>query len=542
MHPNGYIPAPCFSGGLKTYWGLIYKFTSPLLREPDRKLICMNFNSVNYMIFLPIVVMGRFAVPKKFKNTYLLFVSYYFYFCAESRFFLLLPFLTAITWFMGILLDRAEKNRGGIFCLALALNLGTLIFFKYNKFFLNIFQDITGIGYVRENWFLPMGLSFYTFMAVSYLADIYLKKYRRCDNLRDFAVYISFFPHVLMGPIDRRDKFLPQLKEERKFDYDRFRRALQLMALGFFKKIAVADMLAKFIDRVHLDLYSYTGAMLIFTAVMYSFQLYADFSGYCDIARASGMMLGFDLAENFSTPYLSTSFSQFWSRWHITLSNWFQDYIFTPVVWTNPFKKLPVIGKFFEKPPVLPAVAMVFIASGIWHGSTWNFVIWGLCHAVYRIGEELMRRYYKKPDKHPRPLKFWGKVVWVFSLVTFSQIFFRSKDIPAALYYIAQVFTNVNPSAFISQYFAAVGAGFDYTPILIYGYSAFCALTLGIMIYMDFVRCFRLKGKCLTNRLDGLKPVVRWVCYWGLIGLIMAGFIMNNGGFGASASFIYNGF
>lgn len=378
-------------------------------------------------------------------------------------------------------------------------------------------------------------------MAVSYLADIYLKKYGPYESGLDFALYLAFFPHVLMGPIDRADKFLPQLSSEHKFEYSRARKSMQLMALGFFKKVAVADILAMFIDRVHSDLYSYTGAMLIFTAFMYSFQLYADFSGYCDIARGSGMLLGFDLAENFSTPYLSTSFSQFWSRWHITLSNWFQDYIFTPIVWTNPFKKIPLVGRFFDRPPVLPAVAAVFIASGIWHGNTWNFVIWGSCHAFYRICEELMRRR-KKPNKHPKAPEFWAKVAWVFSLVTFSQIFFRSKDIPSSLYYIKQIFTNINISAFLPQYFAAVGAGFDYTPLLIYGYTAFWVVGLAVLIYLDCVRCFKLKGKCLTGYLDQIKPGLRLVCYWALVLFVLAGFIMNNGGFGASASFIYNGF
>ena len=181
-------------------------------------------------------------------------------------------------------------------------------------------------------------------MISSYLIDIYLGKYSHRDNLVYFAVYISFFPHILMGPIDRANNFLPQLKEEHTFDYDRIKKGLQLMALGFFKKIAIADVLAMSINRVHSDLYSYSGFILIFTAFMYSFQLYADFSGYCDIARGSASLLGFKIRENFNTPYLATNVSQFWRRWHITLSSWFQDYIFTPFVWLNPLKKL---GKIF---------------------------------------------------------------------------------------------------------------------------------------------------------------------------------------------------
>lgn len=503
----------------------------------------MNFNSVSYIIFLPAVCSLYFLIPQRWRNIYILAVSYYFYFCNEARFFLLLPAMTAITWLFGIAVEKAEgKKRSGLFLLGLFANLGVLIFFKYNRFFLKHISDFTKIEFDLTKWMLPMGISFYIFMALSYLIDVYLKKYSAEKNIVKFAAYITFFPHILMGPIDRANKFLPQLDEEHKFEYERVRKALQLMAFGFFKKIAVADILAMFINRIHSDLYGYSGIILIFTAVLYSFQLYADFSGYCDIARGSAMIMGFEIAENFNVPYLSTSFSQFWSRWHISLSSWFQDYIFTPFVWTNPMEKLPVLGKFFKNPPVITAVVLVFVTSGIWHGNTWNFVLWGCCHALYRVGEELMRRYYKKPDKHPKPFKFWGKVVWVFSLVTFSQIFFRCFDIPQSIYYIKSMFANFDLSHFAAGVYKGIKSGFDSTPLLIYAYIAYCAAALSVLLFMDWYRHFRLKGKCLTNGLDRLKPALRWVCYYGLIAFIMAGFIMNNGGFGASASFIYNNF
>lgn len=499
----------------------------------------MNFNSVSYIIFLPVAAMGWFAVPKKFKNLYLLAVNYYFYLCSEVRFFLLMPALTALTFFARQAVEKQRgKKRTFLFVSSLFLNLGVLIFFKYNRFFLRQITRLFGAEFTLSNWILPAGISFYVFMAVSYLADVFLKKYPAEKSLLKFGVYISFFPHILMGPIDRANKFLPQLDKEHTFSYDRVRRGLQLMALGFFKKIRVADVLAMSINRVHSDLYSYSGLVLVFTAFMYSFQLYADFSGYSDIARGSAMILGFDIMENFNTPYLATNFSQFWARWHISLSSWFQDYIFTPFVWTNPLKKL---GKSFEKPPVLLAVALVFITSGIWHGNTWNFVIWGCFHAFYRVCEELLHRR-KKPNKHPKPLVFWRKVCGVFSLVTFSQIFFRCKDIPSAVYYIKNLFADLSLSGLGQGVYSSVKSGFDATPILIYGYMAFSLISLGIMIYMDWTRFSKLKGKCLTNAFDKMKPAARWRCYYALIRLIMAGFIMNNGGFGASASFIYNNF
>ena len=503
----------------------------------------MSFNSINYLIFLPLVCMGYFLVPKKYRNVYLLAVSYYFYWCNEVRFFLLLPVLTLVTFLTGKAVDAAQgSGKKRWFIAGLAINLGVLVFFKYNRFFLGCIQDMTGVRFDLTKWMLPMGISFYVFMAVSYLADIMLGKYHAETNPVKFAVYLSFFPHSLMGPIDRANKFLPQLDKDHSFDYERVRKALQLMAIGFFKKIAVADVMAMFINQVHSDLTGYTGLMLIFTAYMYSFQLYADFSGYSDIARASAMIMDIDIRENFKVPYLATNFSQFWNKWHISLSSCFQDYIFTPFVWFNPMKKLPVIGKKFEKPPVLVAITLVFLASGVWHGNTWNFVIWGGCHAVYRIGEELLKRHYRKPAKNPPPHIFWGKVAGVFTLVTFSQIFFRAKDLPSAGYYIAHLFSDLSLSTFRNGLYNSVKAGFDATPLLIYGYIAFNALCLAVLIAMDIYRHFVLKGKCLTLAFDKMSKWQRWLCYYGLIALIMAGFIMNNGGYGASASFIYNNF
>ncbi|MEG1862497.1 MAG: MBOAT family O-acyltransferase [Oscillospiraceae bacterium] len=503
----------------------------------------MNFNSVEYIIFLPIAVLLYFAVPKKIKNLYLLALSYYFYWCSEVRFFLILPVLTLMTYLCALALDKSQgKKRKAIFLFTLIANFAVLIFFKYNRFFLSQISTLSGLQFNKSKWFLPMGLSFYLFTSVGYIIDVYLNKQKAERNLVKYGVFIAFFPHVLMGPIDRAGSFLPQLEQEHTFDYSRTVKALQLMAIGFFKKIAVADILAMFISQVHSDLTSYTGLMLIFTAFAFSIQLYADFSGYSDIARASAMLLDFKIMENFNVPYLSTSFSQFWSRWHISLSSWFQDYIFTPFVWVNPLKKLPIIGKYFENPPVLPAIALVFISSGVWHGDTWNFVIWGAFHAVYRIGEDLMRKYYKKPDKHPKPLKYWGKVAWVFSLVTFSQIFFRSKTIQGAVYYITHLFVDLSINTFSQGLYNSIKGGFDATPILIYAYIAYCIIVVAVLIYMDFYRNFRLKGKCLTTAFITMKPYKRWLCYYGLVALIMAGFIMNNGGYGASASFIYNNF
>lgn len=490
----------------------------------------MNFNSVSYMVFLPVVAIGWFLIPEKFKNIYLLAVSYYFYLCNEVRFFLLLPVLTAVTWGAGMMMEKA-KNKKALFISALFANLGTLVFFKYNRFFLGAITTATGADFDLTKWMLPMGISFYVFMAVSYLADVYTGKYAAEKSIVRFACYISFFPHILMGPIDRRDKFIPQLDKTHKFDYSRVRTACQLMAIGFFKKIAVADILAKMIDRVHNDLTSFTGLMLIFTAVMYSFQLYADFSGYSDIARGSAMVLGFDIKDNFRTPYLATSIKDFWRRWHISLSEWFTSYIYFPLGGSRVSRGRHYLNLF-----------IVFLVSGIWHGNTWNYVIWGALHGVYRVANQLINsRFPAKADKNS-PVVNWAKRCVVFALVTFGWIFFRAKDLPSAGYYISHMFVDLSAATFISGLFSAVKAGFDATPLLMYAYIAFNVVSLSVLIAIDCIRCFGMKDACLTGVFDRMKPWQRWLCYYGLVALIMAGFIMNNGGYGASASFIYNNY
>ncbi len=489
----------------------------------------MNFNSINYIIFLPIVSMLYFAIPNKYKNIYLLAISYFFYFCNEVRFFFLLPIISFITYILGLFLDKNKKK--STFIVSILINIGTLLFFKYNRFFFDAINSFFNIKFNLSKWLLPMGISFYIFMAVSYLIDIYKGKYHAEKNFIKFALYISFFPHILMGPIDRADKFIPQLNEEHKFSYERTRTALQLMAFGFFKKIAVADILAMFINQVHSDLNSYTGLMLIFTAIMYSFQLYADFSGYCDIARGSAMILGFNIAENFRVPYLADSIKEFWRRWHITLSGWFTEYIYFPLGGSRVNKSRHLLNLF-----------IVFLISGIWHGNTINFIIWGSLHGIYQIVEQLLTKYKGKTTTSKSTFSRILKTSFTFALVTFAWIFFRCKDVPNAIYYITHMLNDISITTFKQELYESVKSGFDGTAILIYAYIAYIIITTAIMIIMDFIRNFKLNGQCLTNIFITMKPWKRWLCYYAFIALIMAGFIMNNGGYGTSASFIYNNF
>ncbi len=503
-----------------------------------------NFTSINYLLFLPLAAFLYFKMPAKHKNTYLLFISYFFYIFSEIRLFFILPISTILSFTFAKMMhnEEDEKKKKNIFILSIVSNLGILLVFKYYGFFAENFTALTNIALPKPTWILPLGISFFTFSSLAYLIDVYLKKIQPEENFITYSLFLSLFCYVTSGPIVRANDITPQLSNPKSFDENRTVTALQLMAIGYFKKIAVADVLIKFINQVHLNIDDYSGIMLIFTAFIYSFWLYADFSGYSDIARGTAKILGIEIVDNFNTPYLSQNMSGFWARWHISLSTWFQDYIFMPIVWQNPFKKLPIIGSFYKNPPLLSALAVVFLTSGLWHGAAWTFILWGACHALFRIIEDLMRKYYKKPDKKPKFFKFWGKTFVVFTLVSFSQIFFASHSVENAFIYISKLFSDLSLTNFLNQLVLSVQTGFDSTPILIYFYLAFCFISLCILINMDLYRYFKLKGACLTQSFLSMKPWLRYFCYYALIALIFAGYIMNNAGFGSTGNFLYQNF
>lgn len=496
----------------------------------------MLFNSVPFMIFLPAAAFLYYVIPQKMQKIYLLAISFFVYACFDIRAvpFIVIAILSSFT--MANIIDKAKgKKRKAALWICIAVNIGLLCFFKYSNFIAkslvaaaNLFGAEVQFG--GFSLIAVTGISFFTFQSVGYVADVYWGKIKAEKNLINYSLFIAFFPHVLAGPISRGADLLPQIEKNHSFDYDKVKKGLQLMAIGFFKKIAVADVISMFIGSVFSDIESYSSLMLIMTACAYSFQLYADFSGYSDVARGCAKVLGFDIIDNFSTPFLAESFKEFWNRWHISLSSWFGSYVYIPLGGSRKGE----IRKYIN-------VAVVFLLSGIWHGSGWTFIIWGALHAMYRIGEEFAARHiFKKQNKFAAVV--WLKRAAVFALFSFSMIFFRADTISSAFSYVKGLVGNFSMGAFMSDLLRAVGSGFDMTPILMYGYIAYIILVLAVLVFMDFYRYFVLKGKCLTNAFDRMKTPLRYFCYYLLVGLIMAGFIMQNGGYGQTASFIYANF
>ena len=350
---------------------------------------------------------------------------------------------------------------------------------------------------------------------------------------------------MTQGPICRAGALLPQLKAEHRFDAARTVQALRLLALGLFKLVAVSDVLGLLVDEVFPHYGSYGGPMLVLAAVFYTFQLYFNFSGYSEVARAVGLLLGLTLPENFKTPFFATNFSGFWSRWHISFSSWLQDYLFMPLAWAD------VSGATHGRLTRLPAevcVFTVFFVSGFWHGNTLPFVVWGLLQACYRLGEELLHRRLGKPKKKAPARVQWAKRAGVFALWCVSMVFFRVGSSPAAapltvgdaFRYLGGCFLNWAPARFAAELYAAASNGFYANAIMVAAYYAFTALVLALAFYLDARRAFAFKNKpaeiCLA------KEKHRWAVYYALVIALLIGYIMQSGGFGSSGFGMYAGF
>lgn len=461
----------------------------------------MIFNSIEFGVFFPlcfIIYWLFFSKNYKPRNVYLIIISYVFYGWWDWRFLSLIIVSSFVDYFVGYKIYKEEnkRKRKWLLLVSLATNLGFLAFFKYYNFFVESFVDAFSIfGQVPHistlKIILPIGISFYTFQTLSYTLDIYHKKFEPVKDVCAFFAFVSFFPQLVAGPIERAKLLLPQFKENKQLDYEMLRRGLLLMAWGFFKKIVIADRLARFIDSVYLDIENASGLPTVFAVIFFAFQLYIDFSAYSDIAIGGAGTLGFKLSRNFNRPYLSSSFSNFWKRWHISLSSWFQDYVYIPM---GGSKK----GKWRTKRNIL----IVFLLSGLWHGASWNFVIWGALNAVFLIFIEGIVIKINKYDK-----KHILTSILVFSLWALSLIFFRSKTFNDA----SMVIGNLNYSNSEALYnYGLSKVEFNFT--------------IALLIFIIIFEIIQERSVNLYNWFVSKSKLVRWTVYLILtLSIIMLG-------------------
>ena len=354
----------------------------------------MLFNSVEFLVFFPVVAFTVFILPAKIKNLFLLCRSMYFYMSWEPKYGALIGFSILVTYFGGIFIEKFEtakkiELKKMTLLAAISLNLAVLFVFKYYDFFarnVNVLLSGIGISLPFLKVMLPVGISFFTFQVMGYVIDVYEGKLPAEKNFINYALFISFFPQLVAGPIERATNLLPQFYKKYKFSYTRVKDGLVLMAWGFYKKLVIADSIAVIVNTVYNDVTKFTGIQLVIATVLFAFQIYGDFSGYSDIARGAAKVLGYNLMANFNRPYISKSFTEFWARWHISLSGWFQDYIFQPIVWHS---KKPSVAAYY-------AILTVFVVSGFWHGAAWTYVVWGLLHAFFRMSEIYTKKAKRK--------------------------------------------------------------------------------------------------------------------------------------------------
>lgn len=408
----------------------------------------MLFNSLNFTIFLPIIFVLYWLLDNKklkYQNVLLLFSSYFFYACWDWRFMFLLIFSTLLDYFTGIKMSESKnfKVKNFWFWLSIVINLGFLGVFKYYNFFATSFAEaFSSFGVQINPWtlkvILPVGISFYTFHGLSYIIDIYNDKIKAEKNFIDYSLFVSFFPLLVAGPIERATHLLPQIQKKRVFNYDKAVDGLRQILWGLFKKIVIADQCAKYVNLVFDNPNDYSSLALISGAIFFAIQIYCDFSGYSDIALGTARLFGIDLLRNFAFPYFSRDIAEFWRRWHISLSSWFKDYLYIPLGGSKGGTKMRIRNTF-----------IIFLVSGFWHGANWTFIIWGFLNALFILPSIIFKTNRDNLEiiAKDRVLPSFREVISVlitFGLSTFAWIFFRAQDMNHALNYIYRIVTNPN--------------------------------------------------------------------------------------------------
>ncbi len=406
----------------------------------------MLFNSIDFILFLPIVfIIYWFVVQKNIRaqNVLIVMASYFFYGCWNWRFLSLIIFSTFIDYSIGIILDRTESKmkRKALLWTSILVNIGFLGIFKYYNFFAENFIEmfsVIGINFSLNtlNIILPVGISFYTFQTLSYTIDVYNRKLTPTYDFTAFAAFVSFFPQLVAGPIERATNLLPQFNYSRKFDYQQAVDGMRQILWGFFKKIVIADNCAYFANQIFNNYDDYSGITLVLGALFFTFQIYGDFSGYSDIAIGTARLFGFDLMRNFAFPYFSRDIAEFWRRWHISLSTWFRDYLYIPLGGSKGGTGMKIRNTF-----------AIFIVSGFWHGANWTFIFWGFLNALYFIPLLLTNNNRNNLDivakgKILPSLRDFISIIFTFSLTVLAWIFFRAESLSHAFSYIQGIFSD----------------------------------------------------------------------------------------------------
>lgn len=470
----------------------------------------MLFNSIDFMIFFPVVVLLYWIVPKKLRYIWLLAASYYFYMGWNPQYALLIAASTLLTYLCGLGIEalgkkdgiRTKAARKSVVAAGFVLNLGILFFYKYFYFFLENLNRVLGYFERKPLTFslevlLPVGISFYTFQALGYMVDVYRGEIEAEKNLFKYALFVSFFPQLVAGPIERSKNLLEQIRDipkQRDFEPYRIANGLIVMVYGYFLKMVIADRVSIVVDYVFREYYNLGAFELIAGAVGFAIQIYCDFASYSLIAIGAAQVMGFTLMENFNTPYFATSIKEFWRRWHISLSTWLKDYLY-----------IPLGGSRCGRVRTYVNLMITFLVSGLWHGANWTYIVWGGMHGMYQIAGDLLSPLKKRINelcnvKTDCVSYKLGQMAVTFTLTTAAWIFFRADSMSQALLYIERIFTRFNPWSLFNGALYTIGLERYEANILIAG--------VVIMLLVDLVRY--CKGQRIDVFLREQNTWFRW--------------------------------
>jgi D-alanyl-lipoteichoic acid acyltransferase DltB (MBOAT superfamily) len=465
----------------------------------------MRFDSYQFAIFFPIVVGLFWCLPQRLRWVLLLISSYYFYMCWRPPYAILLVLITAIDFTVGVALARtsAPRARRAILLASIASNLAILFVFKYYPFVAKTLSSYSGNSVLPElALVLPIGLSFHTFQSMGYAVDVYKRKVEPERHWGRFATFIVFFPQLVAGPIERAGDMLPQLRHFPNFDYDRVTRGLKLMAWGLFKKVVIADHLARLVDPIFAAPEAQSGAVLSVGAIAFGYQIYCDFSGYSDIAIGSAEVLGVRLSTNFRVPYHARNLRDFWTRWHISLSTWFRDYVYVPLG-----------GNRVSAARWAFNILVVFALSGFWHGADWTFLVWGLYHGVAIIAGRLTQGFWSglyqvtRISRAPR-LAATIDVVATFCVVTVGWVFFRASTLHSALMIVGRIVTDWQSYLVPDDLWHQIQMiGWEPTTAVV-TLAAIAALEIGDTFSLRF---------CIRDWLSARPAMIRWCAYYSVV-------------------------
>lgn len=475
----------------------------------------MLFNSLAYVVFLPIVFTLYWILKDRYRWILLLLASYFFYMCSGPKYGLLIFSVTLVSYLSGLVIEKCSKKAQKLSALVVTVLvcMGILFFFKYFNFFSGIANSIMQLLGIRQDPFvlnvvLPVGISFYTFQTMSYVIDVYRGVTKAEHHFGKYAAFVSFFPQLVAGPIERSNNLLPQINNDHVFDYEKAMHGVKLMLWGYYKKLVIADVLSEYVQKVFNDPHSFSGFALIIASVFFSLQIYCDFSGYSDIAIGTAKLFGIDLMINFRSPYFSKSIKEFWSRWHISLSTWFRDYVYIPLGGNR-------VGKIRHYMNLM----ITFLVSGLWHGANWTFIVWGGIHGLIQVLETAILGKKEIKNKGINVLR----VILVFVFCTLAWVFFVSHSIGDAVYVISNCLKGIgSPVHYLKNGITTIGLGtsrlflFGLFILILAGYDL-------IAVRDDFVKW-----------ISGRNKIIQW-CFYIIIGLIIVFFSKK----GVAADFIY---